>query len=100
MWRRTSASRSGRDAAFLRVNDLAERRNKRAPHNKTLRRVLGAPGAQMHAGPSRGAQFDIERRFEDLLEQLPLVNGGRRADAQARAVVEQHNLVGEFRSQR
>ena len=68
MWRRTSASRSGRDAAFLRVNDLAERRNKRAPHNKTLRRVLGAPGAQMHAGPSRGAQFDIERRFEDLLE--------------------------------
>src|ERR1700704_5106600 len=100
MWRRTSASWSGQDAAILRVNDLAERRNKRAPHNKTLRRVLVAPGSQIHAGPPCGAQFDIERRFEDLLEQLPLVNGGRRAGAQARAVGAPDNLGGEFRRQR
>src|SRR5882672_3645685 len=48
---------------------------------QTLRRVLVAPGAQMHAGPPCGAQFNIEWRFEDLLQQLPLVHGGRRADA-------------------
>ena len=43
-----------------------------------LRCVLVAPRAQVHAWPARGAQLDIERRFEDLLEQLPLINGGRR----------------------
>ncbi len=31
MWRGTTASRSGRDIAILRVNDLAERSRKRAP---------------------------------------------------------------------
>jgi hypothetical protein len=34
MWRGTSAFRLGRDAAILRVNDLAERQSKRAPRNK------------------------------------------------------------------
>jgi hypothetical protein len=99
MWRRISASRSGRNTAIPRVNDLAKRQNNNAPHNNlsALRRVLVAPGAQMHARPARGPQLDLERRFEDLLEQLPLINGGRRPDAQASAVVQQHNLVGEFR---
>jgi hypothetical protein len=102
MWRRISASRSGRNAAILRVNELAERQRRRAPHRNisTLRRVLVAPGVQMHTRPASGPQLDIERRFEDLLEQLPLINGGRRPDAQTSAVVQKHNLVGEFRSQR
>jgi hypothetical protein len=34
MWRKTWAVRTGRDAAILRVNDLAERPSKRAPHYK------------------------------------------------------------------
>jgi hypothetical protein len=84
------------------VNELAGRQNNGVPRNNlsALSRVLVAPGVQMHARPPRGAQFDIERHFEDLLEQLPLVHRGRRPDAQASAVVQQYNLVGEFRSQR
>jgi len=66
----------------------------------TLRRVIVASRAQMHARPPCGAQLDIERRFKNLLEQLPLIDDGRRADSQARPVVQQHNLVGEFRRER
>ncbi len=66
----------------------------------TLRRVLVAPRTQINAWPPRRAQLDFERRFEDLFEQLPLVHRGGRSDAQARTMVKQHNLVGEFRRER
>jgi hypothetical protein len=45
MWRKISASRLGRDAAILRVNELAERESKRAPRNKNL---YGLPKKNTH----------------------------------------------------
>ena len=72
---------------MLRVNDLAERACAREPRNKTLRGILAAPRAQVHARPPSGTQLHLERRFENLLEQLPLVHGGGRSDAQAAAVL-------------
>src|ERR1700737_86364 len=113
MWRRTSASRVGRDAAILRVNDLAERESKCAPRNNflnynsmsqgdaaILRRVILSPRAQVHAWASRWTQLDIERYFKNLFEQLPLVHDGRRANAQASAGVQQYDLGGKFRRER
>jgi hypothetical protein len=34
-----------------------------------------------------------------LFEELPLINSGRRSDAQALAPVQQNNLIGKFRRQ-
>jgi len=38
------------------------------PDNCPLRRVATAPGAQIHARPSGGAEFNIERRIKHLLQ--------------------------------
>ena len=46
-----------------------------------------------------GTGFDFERNLENLLEQFPLVDGSRRADAEAFAAVQENDLVRELRSQ-
>ena len=60
------APRLGRDTAMLRVNDLAERPKWRAP--RLLGNVLAAASAQIHARPSGGTEFDVQRRVEHLLQ--------------------------------
>ena len=72
----------------------------RAPHEKTLCRPFTAARAQIHARAARRPHLNIERGFEDLLEQLALVHGGGRSDAQASSVLQQHNLIRKFRGER
>src|SRR5579863_7147769 len=71
-----------------------------APHWKNLSRILAAASAQVHARAPGGSHFDIKWRFKNLFEQLALVNGGGRTNAQAAAMLQQHNLVSEFRGER
>jgi hypothetical protein len=42
------------------------------------------------------AQLDGERSLKNLFEQIALVHGGRGADAEAFALVQQDNLAREF----
>ena len=80
------AFRLVRDAAMLRVNELAERPKWRAPRmlytnfsnsistspaaffEATLRAVLATAGTQIHARPSCGTKFDVQRRVKHLLQ--------------------------------
>jgi hypothetical protein len=57
------------------------------------------PSLNSDPGTTRGADVDLQRRLEDLLEQLLLVHLGRRPDPQTLAAVQQDDLVGEFRRQ-
>ena len=52
-----------------------------------------------HTRAARRTGFDLEWDLENLLEQLPLIDNGGRADPQAFAPVQQNNLIGEFRRQ-
>jgi len=53
-----------------------------------LRPLLTSPSAQIHARAARRPELHIERRFKNLLEQFPLIHGGRRPDAQAASVLQ------------
>ena len=100
MWRSASASRFRRHVELLQVNDLAKRHLMRAPHEKTLCRLFTAASAQIHARAARRPHLNIERGFKNLLEQLALVHGSGRSDAQAASVLQQHNLIRKFRGER
>src|SRR5260370_9939752 len=47
-----------------------------------------------HARPAVRAHLNCERSLKNLFEQITLVHGGWRTDAQALALLEQHDLVG------
>jgi hypothetical protein len=50
-----------------------------------------------HAGTARRAGFDFDRHLENLFQEFPLIDSGRRTYAQAFAAVQQDDLIGEFR---
>ena len=53
----------------------------------------------LDARASFGADFNIERRFEHLLEQFALIDLCGGSNAKTFAAMQQHDLVGNLRSQ-
>ena len=51
----------------------------------------------LDARASFGTDFNLERSFEDLLEEFALVDRRRRTNAKTFAAMQEHNLVGKFR---
>lgn len=77
----------------------------RPPKRRTLihrglritRQLLGP--AQRHARTPIGTEIHVQRSVKNLLQQIPVVNFGRRANPQTLPLVHQNDPVGKFRSQ-